>query len=206
MKARTKPSGVPAEAWWSERDQEWVLGAKDRRGRLHGTVRYWRPTGTLVSVDVSVGGKPHGPATRYHPTGEISQTCTFVDGALHGTCTWYSIDGPTTETTRAPGVSVTVMRSENDYVHGVVVACRHYNREGREVQADGTPARVRPPGVPIEAAWDATDGDGLWRTAQMRPDHIEMGETTYWRDDGSVHSRIDHDEQGVRTVLVPRAR
>jgi hypothetical protein len=29
---RQRPSDVPAEAWWSDKDDEWILGARDDAG------------------------------------------------------------------------------------------------------------------------------------------------------------------------------
>ena len=61
-----RPESVPAEAWWSRPDNEWILGPKDAEGRLHGLVRYWRPDGTRCCESELVAGQFHGPTTRYH--------------------------------------------------------------------------------------------------------------------------------------------
>ena len=44
-----RPESVPEAAYWDPGDNEWVLPPKDDDGRFHGTVRYWRPDGTLVN-------------------------------------------------------------------------------------------------------------------------------------------------------------
>lgn len=36
MSERVRPESVPVEAWWSPKDNAWVLGPRDAQGRLHG--------------------------------------------------------------------------------------------------------------------------------------------------------------------------
>lgn len=175
--APKRPKGVPAKAWWDEGDKEWVFGPKVD-GKLHGDVTFWRPDGTKCNECHLVNGVPHGPFKRFHETGEVSQAGTYDQGELHGTRTWFSIDGETTENTRPPGVDQKVMRSEMDYVHGKVVAIRHFDAQGRRVvPSTGEPYPERPEGVEAGAEYvepkdewhhGAADGETQHKTGRWR--------------------------------------
>ncbi|MET7298873.1 hypothetical protein [Embleya sp. NPDC005575] len=80
---RTDPR--PPEAWWSEEDQEWVLGDKDEHGRLTGLVRRWDADGRFIYESEHAAGRPHGIYRRYdHPGGELSQEGRYTDGRVDG--------------------------------------------------------------------------------------------------------------------------
>src|SRR5690349_10860891 len=105
-----RPDTVPAEAWWSPEDNEWILGDKDSEGRFVGIVKYWRPDGTLCNEWTHADGIPHGWSVRYHETGEVSQRLWNERGKMHGLREWFWTDGHTTEKVRAAGLSTNVWR------------------------------------------------------------------------------------------------
>ena len=187
-----RPASVPAEAWWDQGDEEWVLGPKDEAGKKHGIVEYWRPDGTLCCRTEYVHGQPHGRATRFHDNGEVSQTCTFVEGKLHGTRSWFSIDAPTSEHTRPSGVSEVVMRSEMDYDMENVIAIRHYDGEGRRVSPSGELFPEHPTSVPQSAWWDEDDED--WKLGRATPDNKMFGSWQIWSREGVLLRRCEYDD------------
>ncbi len=222
-----RPKGVPTKAWWDAGDQEWVLGPKVE-GKLHGDVTFWRPDGTKCNVCHLVAGVPHGPFKRFHETGEVSQAGTYEQGELHGTRTWFATDGQTTETTRPPGVSEQVWRSEMDYEHGKVVGVRHFDREGRRVlPSTGEPYPERPAEVDPAAEYvepkdewhhGAADGDtqakvGRWRrwdrAGRLKEDAHYADDERHGRalvfvlddsrfDDAHAHTEVGEFDEGRR--------
>lgn len=183
--APKRPKGVPAKAWWDEGDQEWVFGPKVD-GKLHGDVTFWRADGTKCNECHLVNGVPHGPFRRFHETGEVSQAGAYEQGVLHGTRTWFSIAGETTENTRPPGVSEKVMRSEMDYVHGKVVAIRHFDAEGRRVvPSTGEPYPARPAGV--EAGAEYVEPKDEWHHGAAEGEtQKKVGRWRRWTRDGRL--------------------
>jgi Leucine-rich repeat (LRR) protein len=202
MSTMARPGGVPAEAWWSPTDNEWILGEKDGEGRLVGVVRYWRPDGSLVNECEHALGKPHGRSLRFHETGEISQRCWFERGALHGLREWFMTDGVTTEKPRAAGLDARIWRGELDYVHGTVVAFRYYDREGREVGIDGAPLPPRPAGVPPNAQRSPKSTD--WFVSSFSESGATVGLLRRWTDRGVLFSEEDH--QGGAVVVTAYRR
>jgi antitoxin component YwqK of YwqJK toxin-antitoxin module len=194
---RERPGGVPTEAWWSDDDQEWVAGARDAAGELHGLVRYWRPDGTLVSECPHDAGKPHGEAKRFHESGEVSQLARYVAGVMHGTRVWLSSYAPTTEKMHTARMSKTIARAEADYEAGVVVAFRYFDRDGHPVAIDGTPLPDRPAGVPAEAA---VDRGGDWVAGKWTEAGAPVGTIRRWDPHGELIAEEDHDDRGVRVV------
>lgn len=205
MPQRSRPRSVPPEAWWSEEDQEWVLGPRDAQGRLHGRVRYWRPDGTLCCICDLVAGRPHGTSVRFHESGEESQTSTFVDGALHGTRTWYATDQPTTENMYANGMSQKVRRFEMDYEHGEYVAMRFFDGDGHPLCADGSPlpprpASVDPNAVFHEGRWISGRWDERGHRVGLLRHHTREGvlmEETEFRDDVAEGLHRAYDRTGT---------
>lgn len=176
-KAPKRPAGIPAKAWWDATDNEWLFGPLVD-GKKHGDFTWWRPDGTRCNECHLVMDVPHGPFKRFHESGEISQEGTFEKGQLHGTRRWLSTESATTENTRPKGVHASVWKSEMDYVHGKVVATRHFNRKGERVlPSNGDPYPAPPEGVDAgaeffeprdewhqgEAAGDTQHKSGRWR-------------------------------------------
>ncbi|MGV3620710.1 MAG: thiol reductase thioredoxin [Archangium sp.] len=191
-KAPKRPEGVPAKAWWDDGDKEWVFGPMVD-GQKHGDFTYWRADGTRCNESTCVHGTPVGPFKRFHENGEISQDGEFDDkGQLHGTRRWFSIDEPTTENTRPNGVHETVYRSEMDYVHGKVVAIRHFNRDGERVlPGDGAPYPVLPEGVDEAAEYiEARDEWSLGSADGESQD--KMGEWKRWTRDGRLKEVVTY--------------
>ena len=195
MTERARPDAVPAAAWWSADDGEWVLGDKDSEGRLVGVVSYWRPDGSLVSTCDHVAGKPHGIAKRFHETGEVSQECRYEHGELHGLRAWFMTDGETTEKPRADGLAKNVWRGELDYEHGRVVGFRYFDRAGNPVDTTGKPLAKRPAGVPASAVLNKA---GQWTVGTWDEQGAQVGLHRFWTADGTLDSEATHDGKRVR--------
>lgn len=185
-----RPPSVPADAWWVDADDEWVLGPKDDDGREHGPLEYWRADGTLCCRCEFVHGSPHGSSTRFHPNGEVSQRASYVEGELHGTRSWFSIDGPTTENTRPPGVSELVVRSEMDYEAGDVTGVRHFDADGRMVQPNGKVLPDRAAHLPEESWWD--EEEEQWKIGRANGDAEKIGAWRIWNADGELLERCNY--------------
>ncbi len=204
MTERVRPESVPAGAWWSEADKEWIHGLRDAQGRLHGPVRYWRPDGTLLGLSEHVAGRPHGRSMRFHESGEESQECTYVDGALHGTRTWFASDGPTTEGLHTNGVSPRVRRMEMEYEHGDFITIRYFDRDGNPLCRDGTPLPPRPATVEPTAQFHGNRWvSGKWTEqghANGRLRHYTregvLVEDTEWRNDRAEGAHRAFDATG----------
>ncbi|MFZ5439403.1 MAG: thiol reductase thioredoxin [Myxococcota bacterium] len=190
-KAPKRPAGIPPKAWWDESDNEWVFGPLVD-GKKHGDFTFWRPDGTKCNECHMVMDVPHGPFKRFHENGEVSQDGAFERGQLHGTRRWFSTDSETTENTRPAGVSEEVWRSEMDYVHGRVVAVRHFNRAGERVlPTTGEPYPLRPANVDEGAEyvepkdeWNRGDADG--ETQQ------KLGRWRRWTRDGRLKEEVHY--------------
>jgi hypothetical protein len=187
--------GVPADAWWSADDKEWVAGPRDAAGRLHGLVRYWRMDGTLVSECEHTAGVPSGVARRFHENGEIAQTAKYVAGVLHGTRTLHATDGRSSERFHTGRISRKVLRAEIDYEQGTAISYRYFDREGRPVASDGAPLPERPPGVPATAHRDANGDwiDGRWtETGKL------IGDIRRWSAAGVLEVEEHHGDTEIR--------
>lgn len=190
-KAPKRPAGVPAKAWWDPNDNEWVFGplVGDKK---HGDFTFWRADGTRCNECHLEHDVPQGPFKRFHESGEVSQDGTYEAGQLHGTRRWFSTDAKTTENTRPPGVSEAVWRSEMDYVHGRVVAIRHFNRDGERVApTTGEPYPQRPEGVDAGAEyvetqeqWHRGDADG--------EDQQKVGRWRTWTREGALLEDVNY--------------
>ena len=185
-----RPENVPAAAWWSAKDNEWILGEKDAQDRLQGVVTYWRPDGSLVCTCDHVDGKPHGIAKRFHETGEVSQHCHYVNGNLHGLRAWFMTDGTTTEKPRADGIAKNVWRGELDYENGSVVSFRYFDREGTAVDHTGKPLPKPPANVPAGAALNKA---GYWVTGTWNEKGEKVGVHRFWTKDGVLDNESTHD-------------
>jgi antitoxin component YwqK of YwqJK toxin-antitoxin module len=191
MSTPQRPAQVPPGAWWSEQDQEWILGPRNAQGRLHGEIRYWRPDGTLCCNYEHVAGQPHGRATRYHESGETFQTCTYVQSRLHGTRTFFATGTPTTEKMHVRGLSPRVRRAELDFEHGELVEMRYFDEQGTALCRDGTRLPRRPASVDARATFLG----GVWVSGHWTENGKRNGllryfsrngtltEETEWRDD-----------------------
>ena len=199
-----RPDTVPADAWWSAKDNEWILGAKDDQGRLQGEVTYWRPDGSLVCTCDHVDDKPHGRARRFHETGEVSQDCQYVRGNLHGLRQWFMTDGATTEKPRADGIAKTVWRGELDYENGVVVAFRFFDREGNPVDAQGKAIAPRPASVPATAAQNKA---GYWTQGTWNEKGHKVGLHRFWTREGVLDNESTHapDDENTFHLLQYRS-
>lgn len=185
-----RPANVPGDAWWSPKDNEWILGDKDAQGRLQGVVTYWRPDGSLVCTCDHVDDKPHGVAKRFHETGEVSQVCPYVAGQIHGTRAWFMTDGHTTEKPRAEGLAKTVWRGELDYEHGTVVAFRYFDRAGNAVDPTGKLLAKRPASVPEGAQQNKA---GMWTQGQWDEKGEKVGRHRFWTAEGVLDHESVHD-------------
>ncbi|PZR04605.1 MAG: thiol reductase thioredoxin [Archangium gephyra] len=191
-KAPRRPEGVPAKAWWDDGDKEWVFGPMVD-GQKHGDFTYWRADGTKCNESHCVMGTPVGPFKRFHENGEISQDGEFDEnGQLHGTRRWFSIDEPTTENTRPSGVHESIYKSEMDYVHGKVVAIRHFNRDGERVlPRDGAPYPQRPEGVDEGAEYVEPKDEWSFGSADGETQQ-KQGPWKRWTRDGVLKESVTY--------------
>ena len=203
-KAPKRPAGIPAKAWWDAVDHEWVFGPLVD-GQKHGDFTFWRADGTKCNECHMVMDVPHGPFRRFHENGELSQEGTFEKGKVHGTRRWLATDGETTENTRPKGVHASVWKSEMDYVHGRVVAIRHFNREGERVMpSDGQPYPLKPAGVDEGAEyvepkneWHRGDADGETQK--------KVGRWQVWSREGQLKEDVvyvDDARHGPATLFL----
>lgn len=197
---RTDPR--PPEAWWSEEDQEWVLGDKDQSGRLTGLVRYWDADGRFICESEHVAGRPHGSYRRYdHPGGELSQEGRYTDGRVDGVRRFHR---PSIPEPQSPGTGYgsggpwqdaveSVRVYECVYADGDLIGTRHLDADGAEVQpGSGKPVPPRPDGVAPTAS-HMPGSDIAWLFLRRRgEDGAETLETRHWWADGALHS-----EQGL---------
>ncbi|MGE3762040.1 MAG: hypothetical protein AB7L94_07305 [Kofleriaceae bacterium] len=197
MSDPARPAGVPANAWWSPKDNEWILGDKDEQGRLQGVVTYWRPDGSLVCTCDHVDDKPHGVAKRFHETGEVSQHCHYVKGELHGLRQWFMTDGHTTEKPRAQGMGTNVWRGELDYENGAIVAFRFWDRDGMPVDSFGKPLAKRPANVPPGAVQNKA---GMWVVGTWNEKGEKVGTHRFWTKDGVLDNESTHDGDMYRLL------
>lgn len=200
-KARQRPDGVPAKAWWDAGENEWVLGPMVE-GKKHGTFTFWRPDGTRCNECHFEAGVPHGPFKRFHEDGAVSQEGQFERGQLHGTRRWCCTDGETTERTRPEGVHESVWTSEMDYEHGRVVAIRHLDREGvRVLPGSGEPYPERPESVDPHAEY-VEPKDEWHRGDAMGEDQRKVGRWRVWSREGELleeGSYVDGERAGAWT-------
>ncbi len=192
-----KPAGVPPDATWDSKDNEWCAGPKDKEGRNHGTWKFWRPDGTLCNECPFVHGKPHGAFKRFHENGEISQDGTFENGQLQGTRRWLATDSSTTERMHENGVSEKVRRTEMDYDHDRVVAIRHFNADGvRCLPSTGEPYPMRPKAVGDAAEFVETENE--WRQVSVDADRKRHGLCRFWSPEGTFLWEAEYDH-GARS-------
>ncbi len=157
-----RPASVPAEAFWSEDENEWCLPQRDDQGEYHGWVQWWRPDGTLCCKTEYRHGAPHGAFQRFHENGEVSREGRFEQGQLHGTNVFYRSSAATTE--KFPqGLGEAVKRAEMDYRMGNIVAARCYDEQDRQCMEDGAPFPERPKNVPADAHFRKREQDGEYR-------------------------------------------
>lgn len=194
---RTDPR--PPEAWWSEEDQEWVLGDKDEHGRLTGLIRYWDADGRFICESELVAGRPHGVFRRYdHPGGELSQEGRYTDGRVDGVRRFHR---PGTPEPRSPGAGYgsggpwrdaveSVRVYECVYADGDLIGTRHLDGAGVEVQhGSGEPVPPRPEGVAPTASRLPGSGDIAWLFMRRRGEQGEETlETRHWWADGTLQS------------------
>ncbi|KIG15584.1 putative lipoprotein [Enhygromyxa salina] len=202
---RERPAGVPASAWWSDEDNEWILGPKDANGELHGEVHYWRPDGSLCCITQLRHGVPHGSFERFHETGEVAQFGQYENGELHGQRTFVATTGDTSEDMHAGGrLSPAIVRSEYDYVHGTLASVRHFGADQVRLDSEGAPLRERPVGVPAHAILNAKSGNwlvGVWDSEGRRDGPLEC-----FASDGrrlAIESYRADQAHGLTTLFFP---
>ena len=156
-----RPPQVPADATWSDDDNEWISAERDAQDRLQGDVRYYRPDGSLCCATAHVDGVPHGSFKRFHENGETAREGRFTDGTLDGTHVFWRSTGTTSEQF-PPGLDDAVWRCEMDYRDGDVVGGRLFDRDGELISHGGQAQPARPAGVPPEAVFGEHDDEPRW--------------------------------------------
>jgi len=177
-------------------------------GKKHGDFVFWRADGTKSNECRMVMDVAEGPFKRFHENGNVSQDGTFEKGQLHGTRRWFSTDSETTENTRAPDIHEDVWRSEMDYVHGRVVAIRHFNREGERVlPSTGEPYPLKPAGVDDGAEY-VEPKDEWHRGAAEGATQKKLGRWKVWTREGQLKEDVhyvDDERHGPATLVLQRA-
>ncbi|MBX9949999.1 MAG: hypothetical protein K2Y39_12595 [Candidatus Obscuribacterales bacterium] len=144
MKPPTRPAGVPDEAVWVEKDNEWQLGVFDKRGVIKsvkvpvGEWRYWRSDGTLVCLaNFDAEGRPHGILERYHPDGSLASRGEWKNGNRNGRFVYFNSEIESEE--HFPAAS-RVWRYEFDSTANWHEENRHwFLKDGTECTSDGRP-------------------------------------------------------------------
>lgn len=196
-----KPRSLPAAAYWSPQDNEWIEAERNAAGQFHGVVTYYRPDGTRCCQTAHVNGMPHGNFTRYHENQEPSRTGRFVGGVLHGTNVFTRSTAKTSENFPA-GLGPNIWRCEMDFVDGQTTDGRLFDREGRRVMEDGTPFPTeRPVGVSANAHFKKDDDDEYcWvegSTQEIDGDWVKVGTWRWWTPEGEL-VREERYQNGAR--------
>lgn len=131
MPEPTRPTTVPAEAAWNDRENEWELGAKNAAGKPIGEWKWWlAPTGHLVCHTLFDAQGAMVKATRFHPNGEPSREIDVASGKD----VYYRSTAPTTENfaygTEAANVWRAVKRG------GYPISFDHYDRDGKHLNPE----------------------------------------------------------------------
>ncbi|MGV9312386.1 hypothetical protein ACWDR0_09320 [Streptomyces sp. NPDC003691] len=198
---RTDPR--PPGAWWSEEDQEWVLGDRDEDGRLTGPVRYWDADGRFICESEHVAGRPHGVYRRYdHPGGELSQEGRYADGRIDGV---RRIHRPPVPVAGRPwsgygsggpweGTAKSIRVYECVYEDGDLIGTRFLDGAGVEVhRSSGEPVPPRPDGVAPTAS-HLPNADPPWLFMRRRGENGDGTlETRGWWADGTLQSERTPD-------------
>jgi hypothetical protein len=136
-----KPKGVPAEATYDAANEQWELGARDKKGRPTGEWRYWwRTTGHLCSVSVYEDGGRKNTYTRLHPDGTYSRKGVNIDGkpAPGEVIYWQKSKNPTTELAISGPEYKKVFRVEQTYIKKGQSKWKNFDAKGRRIEMDGT--------------------------------------------------------------------
>ena len=186
-----RPAGVPGDARWVVKDEEWEQGGLDDDGEKSGPYRWWRADGTLCAESTMLRGVESGSYRRYHESGEVSQEGTVVDGKRHGVCAWQQSSEPSTELTMPPGVDEKVWRIECDFDMGVVSAKRLFDDQDRRVDASGEPLEERPEGVPPGAQF--MPRKRRWYLGQHEGE-TPRGVWRQWTGDGELFVEVCYED------------
>lgn len=192
-----RPESVPAGAFWSEEEDEWVFGefVDDER---HGEFQFWRPDGTLCCVSEYEHGVASGPFSRYHENGEWSQRGEMEDDLRTGWIEWQRSTEETTENTLPPHAADAVWKTRSYVEDNVVLRQEYYDRDDERVALAGLPLPARPDEVHEWATYDHN-----WQRWQYGPFELltgtPIGTFRNWRSDGPLYEEKEF-EDGVLTV------
>lgn len=136
-----KPRGVPAEANYDAKSQEWKLGKLDKKGRPVGEWRgWWCTTGHLCRIENYEDGGRKCTFTRFHPDGTYSVKGVEIDGkAAPGEVIYYQKSkNPTTELAISGPEYKKVFRVEETYIRKGLSKWKNFDAKGRRIEMDGT--------------------------------------------------------------------
>jgi hypothetical protein len=184
-----RPSSVPAEAEWSERNLEWEIVPRDADGRAHGLVRAWRSDGLYAHEYEHVAGERHGAYRRFHPDGSIAREGSYEHGSQHGLEIAHGYDGPgyTHEPMQACCVPPGAWQLQHDFERGRLEDVRWYDRAGVHITASGAPHPARPEGVPRVAVFE--EQADQWQHREYDKDGAAHGVWRRWSRDGVLRER-----------------
>ncbi|MBA3858078.1 MAG: hypothetical protein C0507_14330 [Cyanobacteria bacterium PR.3.49] len=142
MKTPTRPAGVPSEAVWVEKDQEWQLGKHERRGVIKkvevpvGEWRYWRKDGSLCCIaTLDSEGRPDGIVERFHNDGTLAYRGEWKQGNRRGHFVHYQCENQTDE--EYPAHSKTWRYEFDSTANWSEENSRWFLKDGTECTSDG---------------------------------------------------------------------
>ena len=186
-----RPAGVPLEAAWNLRTDEWELAPTEGAGRKTGLVRAWRADGSLASEYAYHDDALEGAFKRFHPDGSVAREGALVHGEFHGTVVAHASAAPTPEPLQTCCVPEGAWQLERDYDHGRLLDTRWYDRAGVHILPSGAPHPVRPAAVPRAARFD--EQREQWVEAHYSGGHPE-GVWRRWARDGVLRERDEYRE------------
>jgi hypothetical protein len=136
-----KPASVPDEAKYNSANEEWELGAVDKKGKRTGEWRFWwRTTGHLCCVSYFEDGGRKDTYSRFHPDGTYSRKGIEIDGkAAPGKVIYYQKSkNPTTELAISGPEYKKVFRVEETYIRKGLSKWKNFDVKGRRIEMDGT--------------------------------------------------------------------
>lgn len=193
-----KPNNVPADAWFHEEWQEWILGKKDG-DKCVGEWKQWhKKEGHLTCIEIFDDNGNTVHETRFHADGTYSQKVPYVNGVQHGTAYYQGSKNPTTERVLEQSPSPNIFRFEFDWNEGQVVATRQWDVNDNELGQNGSLLNpIKPSNVDEKASWNAQNQE--WELTSYDSMRRPNNSHKYWRADGSLFEEIVF-KNGIKNI------
>ncbi len=164
-----RPSGVPARAFWNEKEKEWQLGELKTTGRIKKTTfptgrwQYWTSDGYLCCVAHLDGeGALDGILERYHPDGSLAYRGEWRHGRQHGHFMHIQCEKETREDYPA---------DERTWRYEFDSTANWEEKNERWFLADGTECTFD--GRPLDSAYDLDDAISQAQPENFLVEHAE---------------------------------